>query len=245
MDSLHPLSAAPAGGAHVTLTGFFSIPAAFACHILCVFGSARGQVRRPRLSLPFLSAPITSRNHCLHQLFYLTNCFIFARNQIIIATSTSIVCAVPPVSDDDLIASPQATKSVVAIVPVSLLSSDGFAVTAVGLYFAYARVEIRVPPLSLSRTPSRITFIAVPSPFDSPVAAAQKIASEITAWPAPPPAFMFLAVDSWLALSPPCDVVLFAHDAVAAGWAAARPRVRMLSVADKCNEFGTPLLSAM
>jgi hypothetical protein len=65
----------------------------------------------------------------------------------------------------------------VAIVPVSLLGSDGVAVTSVGMHFAYARAEICVPPLLAPHLPMSITFIAVPRPFDSPVAAAQKTAS--------------------------------------------------------------------
>lgn len=158
-----------------------------------------------------------------------------------------MICSVPPISLIDLDSNPHPAKSVVAIVPVSLLGSDGFAVTAVGLYFAYARTEICVPPLLAPPAPPRITFIAVPRPFDSPVAPAQKIAREMLALrtpPAPPRPRPF-AVESWLSLSPPPEVLVFADDAATAAWAAERPRVRLLSVADKSNQFGTPVLSAM
>ena len=153
----------------------------------------------------------------------------------------------PPISLIDLDANPHSTKSVVAIVPVSLLGSDGHAAATTGLYFAYARSEICVPLPLAPRTPPRITFVAVPRPFDSSVAAAQKIASQkhsaaIYASHVPLTA---LAVDSWLALVVPCEVLMFADDAAAASWAAERSRVRLLPVADKTNEFGTPLLSSM
>ena len=52
--SLHPLSAPPAGGGSMTITGNFNIPAAFACHVVCLFGSARGRVSFPE-SAPFQS----------------------------------------------------------------------------------------------------------------------------------------------------------------------------------------------
>jgi hypothetical protein len=54
-----------------------------------------------------------------------------------------------------------------------------------------------------------------------------------------------LSVDSWLALAPSCEVLLFADDLLVANWAAERSRVRLLPLADKTNEFGTPLLSSM
>ena len=97
--------------------------------------------------------------------------------QITAATSTSVTCSVPPISLIDLDSNKHPPNSVVAIVPVSLLGSDGVAVTSVGMYFAYARAEICVPPLLAPRLPMSITFIAVPRPFDSPVATAQKTAS--------------------------------------------------------------------
>jgi hypothetical protein len=102
--------------------------------------------------------------------------------QIISTSATAVVCAVPPVSLIDLhaYASPRASSSVVAIVAVSLLGSDGHAVTSVGMYFAYARAEVCVPPPAAARLPGRVTFVAVPRPFDSPVAAAQRTASTIT-----------------------------------------------------------------
>jgi hypothetical protein len=62
---------------------------------------------------------------------------------------------------------------------------------------------------------------------------------------APPPIAHAFAVESWLSLSPPPEVLVFADDAATAAWAAERPRVRLLSVADKSNQFGTPVLSAM
>jgi hypothetical protein len=65
------------------------------------------------------------------------------------------------------------------MVPVSLLGSDGHVVTSVGMYFAYARAEVCVPPPAAARLPGRVTFVAVPRPFDSPVAAAQRTASTI------------------------------------------------------------------
>ncbi len=162
-SSLHPLSAPPAGGGSVTLMGSFSLPPAFACHIVCLFGAARARVRTPSSTCP-LQPQLTQSN---------------AHPQIVSATSTSVICAVPPISLIDLDSNPHSTKSVVAIVPVSLLGSDGHAAASVGLYFAYARTEICVPPPLAPRKPPLITFIAVPRPFDAPVAAAQKIASKI------------------------------------------------------------------
>jgi hypothetical protein len=126
-----------------------------------MFGAARGRVRSPDSS----------------QLTRLTIVPFNARNQVISSTSTTVICAVPPISLIDLDSNPHSMKSVVAVVPVSLLGSDGFSATSVGVYFAYARIEICLPPLLPPRVPPRITFIAVPRAFDSPVAAAQKNAS--------------------------------------------------------------------
>lgn len=63
LASLHPLSAPPTGGGSLTLTGRFSIPADFTCHVACVFGAARGRVRCPAPPAAYAAPPAAHAQH--------------------------------------------------------------------------------------------------------------------------------------------------------------------------------------